>query len=108
MIALRRISAAMPSRSITSPKWMPLAPMRENAIDFAASSVCLKASTVAMSGFGAPARTASPTPDWAISAALPATILPSPTSWSMAGRVMIATSAVAPWEIARSCALVDL
>ena len=73
----------MPSRSITSAKWMPLAPMRENAIDFAASNAPLNASGVEMSGRGAPARTASPTPERARSAVLAATILPSLTSWSI-------------------------
>ena len=35
----------MPSRSITSAKWTPLAPIRENAIDFVSKKRALKAAT---------------------------------------------------------------
>ena len=45
-------------------------------IDLALSIACLKASAVLMSGFGAPALTATPLPTRAYSTTLPATTLP--------------------------------
>ena len=61
----------MPSfGNIVFSKYTPLA-LSEYAIDLAASSVFFRASTVLISGFGAPAFTAMPMNDRAISTRLP-------------------------------------
>src|SRR5450631_4706762 len=58
--ALALISDAIPIRSISCAKKMPLAPIREYATR-APSSVARSAGSVAMSGWSAPAFTAMPT-----------------------------------------------
>ena len=60
----------------------------------------LKASTVAMSGFGAPERTATPIAERAMSVALPAAILPSRAGASISARGNKAMSNTAPSAIA--------
>ncbi|MGA8494468.1 MAG: hypothetical protein WB764_03240 [Xanthobacteraceae bacterium] len=62
----------------------------------AASSVRLSASGVEMSGFGAPALTAMPTPELARVTALPAAILSCFCKASMPARLSTTTSAVSP------------
>jgi hypothetical protein len=66
------------------------------AIDFAPSSARLKASTEPMSGFFAPAFTATPMPQLAKARLLPAATLPCFASWSIASPPMITASAVSP------------
>ena len=63
---------------------MPLT-CAEYATDFACSNARFSASTVLMSGFGAPRRTAMPMLERARSTRLAATTLPSPTNSSIAG-----------------------
>src|SRR5689334_10638333 len=75
---------------------MPLMPVLEWATDLAASSACLSASGVAMSGLLAPLRTAMPMPERAKSTRLPATTLPRPISSSIASAVRTTRSAAAP------------
>src|SRR5262245_36621761 len=65
-------------------------------IDFAASIARLNASTERMSGLGAPSRTNTPTPTLAISAWLPAVILPSFSSIAICAAEAISTSAASP------------
>ena len=62
----------------------------------ACSSARVSASTVLMSGFGAPARTAMPMLDRARSTRLPATTRPAFASSSMPAAAMITTSARSP------------
>src|SRR2546427_1318811 len=65
-------------------------------MDFAASKVCLKASGVEMSGFGAPSRTPTPIPVRAMSVRVPGVTAPCRAISSMAISVMISTSAASP------------
>src|SRR5437870_1500300 len=65
-------------------------------MDFAASKVCLKASGVEMSGFGAPSRTPTPIPVRAMSVRVPGATAPCRAISSMAISVMITTSAASP------------
>src|SRR5437899_1001166 len=65
-------------------------------MDFAASKVCLKASGVEMSGFGAPSRTPTPIPVRAMSVRVPGVTAPCRAISSMAISVMITTSAASP------------
>src|ERR1700691_3490282 len=60
--------------------------------DLAASIACLNDSTVPMSGLGAPLRTATPSPEPAISTHVSGKILPDLTRSSIARRVTITTS----------------
>ncbi len=64
--------------------------------DFAPSMVRLKASTVLISGLGAPARTLMPRGDWPKSTSVPATIQPSAISSSSPSLDMITTSSGTP------------
>ena len=57
-------------------KWTPLTPVLWPMV-LALSSACLNASTVLMSGFGAPALTATPAREWKTGTMLPGTILPA-------------------------------
>ncbi len=62
-------------------------------MDLASSRLRLSASTLPMSGLGAPARTDMPIKERTRSTRLPATTLPSPASASSAGAAEITTSA---------------
>src|SRR5207247_9029069 len=85
---------------------MPLAPMRECATDWAFTSVCFRAGTELISGFGAPARTATPTPELPSSMRLAGTTLPCRASSSMPSAVRITMSALSPSAIDLSSACV--
>jgi hypothetical protein len=70
------IWSAMPSLGKSSvDRYVPLA-LAEYAIDFASRIVRINASSVLMSGFGAPARTATPMLDFARSTRLPGATQP--------------------------------
>ena len=71
-------ASAMPSCCSTPAKCFPLVPRAGSmyTTDFAASSACLNASGVAMSGDGARSFTATPIPTLPSGAALPGTTLP--------------------------------
>src|SRR5476649_941301 len=68
----------------------------EQAIDFAANSARFNASAELISGFGAPARTATPTPDFARSTRLPGTTLPSSISSSTEFAARMTRSVLSP------------
>src|SRR5215468_2445880 len=68
-------------------------------MDLAARSARLTASAEPMSGRGAPARTATPTPDRTRSTRLSAATLPCWISWSICGPDMITRSQVSPAAI---------
>src|SRR5262249_42253888 len=68
-------------------------------MDLAARSARLTASAELMSGRGAPARTATPTPDRTRSTRLPAATLPCAISWSIWGPDMITRPQVSPAAI---------
>ena len=74
---------------------MPL-PESEQAIDFAASSIALKASTLLMSGLGAPDLTTMPISERASVTLLSARSKPAPASLSAALPSRITTSAASP------------
>ncbi len=74
---------------------MPL-PESEQAIDFAASSVALNASTLPMSGLAAPARTTMPISERASVTLLSARSKPALASLSAAPPSRITTSAASP------------
>ncbi|MGC1696454.1 MAG: hypothetical protein WA743_14435 [Pseudolabrys sp.] len=105
---LSRIASVMPSRSNSASKDLPLAPSLDRTTDFAFSSARLKASTVPMSGLGAPFFTDTPSPQRARSALPSRRITPCAASSSTAARVMIATSNAAPPSISRLIAAVGL
>ena len=67
----------MPRRSISAETKRPLLPSPEVAKLLALSSDCLNFSTVLKSGFGAPLRTATPTPIWPSTVRDEASTLPS-------------------------------
>ncbi len=62
----------------------------------AASSAAMKVATVPMSGFAAPARTATPTPDDARSTRLPDLSVPEARKASMSSLAMISRSKASP------------
>ena len=74
---------------------MPLT-CAEYATDFACSNARFSASTVLMSGFGAPRRTAMPMLERARSTRLAATTLPSLINSSMPARLRMMTSTGSP------------
>src|SRR5262249_44505694 len=86
----------MPSRWIVAAKSTPLAPSLAYAIDFAFRSVRLNASLVPMSGFRAPLRTASASPDRATCARVSPEILPAAMRSSTTAGVRNATSNASP------------
>ena len=63
---------------------------------WAASSAAIKAAVVPISGFAAPARTATPTPDEARSARLPGLSVPEARKASMSSLAMIKRSKGSP------------
>src|SRR3984893_10590932 len=86
------IISAMPSRGKRSVvSQIPLV-LPGTAMVLALSRTCLKASTVLTSGFGVPARTATPTPTRARSTSVPATILLAAISSSRPSLDRITTS----------------
>jgi two-component system, cell cycle response regulator CpdR len=102
-VILMSILSAMPrrgKRSFTSQ--MPLVLLAETVR--AASTACLNASTVPTSGFGVPARTATPRPTRARSTSVPAVIRFEATSSSRPSRDRIITSAATPLA---SCVPID-
>src|SRR5438045_2110024 len=85
---------------------MPLAPMRECATDWTFTKVCFSAGTELISGFGAPVRTARPTPEAPSSTRVAAITLPCCASCSIPSVVRITTSAVSPAAMDLSSACV--
>ena len=73
----------MPQRSNNLASCTPLGPVEYPRL-LACKTACFKASSLAMSGRGAPAGTATATPEWTRSVRLPATSLPSCSKVSMA------------------------
>ena len=67
-----------------------------NVTDFARNNICLKASTVLMSGLGIPARSETPNGVRAKFISVPAAILPSATNSSSPSLDMITMSAGTP------------
>src|SRR5438067_3028037 len=85
---------------------MPLAPCLECATDAAASRVRLSASSEPMSGFGAPLRTARPTPERPSASRVSGSTRPSRARVSTPSSVRMTTSPVAPSAIDLSSAWV--
>ena len=89
-------SASMPRRLNNSPlRYTPLA-LSDQATDFAASSARLNASTVLISGFGAPLRTAIAILERTRSTVVPAATWPLATSGAMASLATMITSSGSP------------